>query len=268
MSIATLYDVHGNLPRPRSGAAEIPDDATIVVGGDVVAAGPEPSETLERLRALGDRVALAARQHRPRADAGRARACTGRAARRDAGALTDEQIAFLHGLPPTVQIDRMLYCHATPRNDVDIFTERTPEERSRRCSRTSTPTSSLRSHAHAVRAHDRRQARDQLRQRRRAVRGRARRVLDTRPRAPAHGVRRSAAGATQLATRRSSTSPNVGSDLVPIGRVGRPHGIDGSFFVEGPERARRCVRDRRDASMSDGVPVKIVGRSAGRRAAR
>jgi predicted phosphodiesterase len=44
-------------------------------------------------------------------------------------ALTDEQIAFLHGLPPTVQIGRTLYCHATPRNDVDIFTERTPEQR-------------------------------------------------------------------------------------------------------------------------------------------
>ena len=24
------------------------------------------------------------------------------------------------------------------------------------------------------------------------------------------------------------------ADLVPIGRVGRPHGIDGAFFVEGP----------------------------------
>ena len=30
----------------------------------------------------------------------------------------------------------------------------------------------------------------------------------------------------------------MGSDLVPVGRVGRPHGLDGSFFVEGPsERA-------------------------------
>jgi predicted phosphodiesterase len=28
-----------------------------------------------------------------------------------------------------VQIGRTLFCHATPRNDVDIFTERTPEER-------------------------------------------------------------------------------------------------------------------------------------------
>jgi predicted phosphodiesterase len=44
-------------------------------------------------------------------------------------ALTAEQIAFLYGLPPTVQIGDLLFCHATPRNDVDIFTERTPEQR-------------------------------------------------------------------------------------------------------------------------------------------
>jgi predicted phosphodiesterase len=43
--------------------------------------------------------------------------------------LTDEQISFLHELPPTVQVDRVLYCHASPRNDLDIFTELTPEER-------------------------------------------------------------------------------------------------------------------------------------------
>ena len=30
----------------------------------------------------------------------------------------------------------------------------------------------------------------------------------------------------------------MGSDLVPIGRVGKPHGLDGSFFVEGPSEAR------------------------------
>ena len=26
----------------------------------------------------------------------------------------------------------------------------------------------------------------------------------------------------------------MGSELVPVGRVGRPHGLDGAFFVEGP----------------------------------
>jgi 16S rRNA processing protein RimM len=54
----------------------------------------------------------------------------------------------------------------------------------------------------------------------------------------------------------------VGSDLVPIGRVGRPHGIDGSFFVEGPS-------ERADAFAAgatvyvDGAPVKIIGSKRG-----
>jgi len=29
----------------------------------------------------------------------------------------------------------------------------------------------------------------------------------------------------------------AGGDLVPLGRVGRPHGVDGSFFVEGASAA-------------------------------
>jgi putative phosphoesterase len=112
--IATLYDIHGNLPALEAVLAEIPEDATIVVGGDVVAGGEHPSETLERLRALGDRV----RWLRGNADRELTRA-----------KLSAEQIEFLHSRPPTVQIDRVLYCHATPRNDMDVFTERTPEER-------------------------------------------------------------------------------------------------------------------------------------------
>jgi predicted phosphodiesterase len=44
-------------------------------------------------------------------------------------ALSQEQIDFLLGNPPTAQIGDVLYCHASPRNDLDIFTERTPEER-------------------------------------------------------------------------------------------------------------------------------------------
>jgi predicted phosphodiesterase len=43
-------------------------------------------------------------------------------------ALTADQIRFLHALPATVEIGDMLFCHATPRNDLDIFTSRTPEE--------------------------------------------------------------------------------------------------------------------------------------------
>jgi putative phosphoesterase len=113
--IATLYDIHGNLAALEAVLAEVPDEATIVVGGDVCFRGDQPAETLERLRALGDRVVWV----------------RGNTDREPPGEMdvSDEQRAFLHGLPPTAEIDRVLYVHASPRNDVDIFTERTPEER-------------------------------------------------------------------------------------------------------------------------------------------
>jgi putative phosphoesterase len=127
--VATLYDIHGNLAALEAVLAEVPDDATIVVGGDVVAGGAQPAETLERLRGLGDRVRWlrgnADRELMP-GEPGLAPAGALDATR---AALGDEQIRFLHGLPPTVQIGRVFYCHASPRNDVDIFTERTPEAR-------------------------------------------------------------------------------------------------------------------------------------------
>jgi putative phosphoesterase len=113
--IATLYDIHGNLPALEAVLAEVPEEAAIVVGGDVCFAGEQPAETLERLRALGDRVVWV-------------RGNTDREITTESH-LSEEQVAFLHGLESTVQIDRVLYCHATPRNDMDIFTERTPEER-------------------------------------------------------------------------------------------------------------------------------------------
>jgi putative phosphoesterase len=129
MHVATLYDLHGNVNALEAVLHETPDEATIVVGGDVCAGGTHPSETLERLRALGERVVWlrgnADRELTP-GEKGLAPAEVIEATR---AALTAEQIAFLYGLPPTVQIGHVLFCHATPRNDVDIFTERTPEER-------------------------------------------------------------------------------------------------------------------------------------------
>ena len=56
MAVAALYDIHGNLPALEAVLAEVPGDATIVVGGDICAGGGQPSETLSRLRGLGDRV--------------------------------------------------------------------------------------------------------------------------------------------------------------------------------------------------------------------
>jgi 16S rRNA processing protein RimM len=49
----------------------------------------------------------------------------------------------------------------------------------------------------------------------------------------------------------------VGSELVPVGRVGKPHGLDGSFFVDGPsERAETFASG--STLYADGEPVKIV----------
>ncbi len=129
MSVAALYDIHGNLAALEAVLAEVPDDATILVGGDICAGGEQPSETLSRLRGLGDRVAWlrgnADRELHPDEE-GLASPEFLEKARSE---LSEEEIEFLHELPPTQRIGDVLYCHASPRNDLDIFTERTPEER-------------------------------------------------------------------------------------------------------------------------------------------
>jgi putative phosphoesterase len=129
VSVATLYDVHGNLPALEAVLREIPNEATIVIGGDVAAGGADPSGTLERLRALGDRVVWVRGNADRELYPGEEGLAPPGALDETRERLTEEQVAFLHALPPTARIDRVLYCHATPRNDVDIFTERTPEGR-------------------------------------------------------------------------------------------------------------------------------------------
>jgi putative phosphoesterase len=129
VAVAALYDIHGNLPALEAVLAEVPEDATFVVGGDVVAGGDQPSETLARLRSLGDRV----RWVRGNADRelfpGEGGLVPEPLVEETRSRLSEAEIGFLHELPETQQIGDVLYCHASPRNDVDIFTERTPEER-------------------------------------------------------------------------------------------------------------------------------------------
>ena len=47
------------------------------------------------------------------------------------------------------------------------------------------------------------------------------------------------------------------SDRVPIGRVGRPHGIDGAFFVEQPADDGAGGRPAR-RFLAGGEPVEVV----------
>jgi 16S rRNA processing protein RimM len=54
----------------------------------------------------------------------------------------------------------------------------------------------------------------------------------------------------------------VGSELVPIGRVGKPHGLDGSFFVEGPSEREEAFANGATVYV-DGEAVEIVGSRRG-----
>ena len=142
MRVAALYDVHGNLPALEAVLADVEREGAdvVVVGGDMVS-GPMPSKTLERLRALGDR----ARFLRGNADRHVLESIEGPASDDPidrfghwaAQQLGDEQRAFLRQLPLTQVVDvdglgAVLFCHATPYDDEEIFTRLTPDDRMRR----------------------------------------------------------------------------------------------------------------------------------------
>lgn len=123
MRVAALYDVHGNLPALEAVLAEVETETpdVVLVGGDV-SAGPFPVEALELLRGLGDRaVWIRGNADRQLGDW-------------PAAQLSDEQRAFLAGLPETVVVDvdglgPVLFCHGSPRSDEEILTERSPDAR-------------------------------------------------------------------------------------------------------------------------------------------
>jgi putative phosphoesterase len=139
--IAALADIHGNLPALEAVLAEIdrenPD--LIVVCGDV-ASGPMPAETVDRLQTLRH-----ARFVSGNADRGLIEAFDGKTDAVMPGPFADwcakkisrQQRDFLASFEPSVTVDdvdglgRVLLCHASPRNDVDIFTAGTPAERVR-----------------------------------------------------------------------------------------------------------------------------------------
>ncbi len=142
MRIAALYDIHGNLPALNAVLAELeavqPD--LIVLGGDIVS-GPMPKQTLERLGQLGNKVS-ALRGNGDREvvtafdDLPLARSVpeeVREVTRWVAQQLEQSQRDFLAQLPehrtlPVEGLGDVLFCHATPRNDEEIFTPITPQE--------------------------------------------------------------------------------------------------------------------------------------------
>ena len=142
MRIAAIYDIHGNLPALEAVVADIHRERVdrIVVGGDVVP-GPMPRETIDYLRQLdipvsfirgnGDREVLARING---IETGAVPEQFREAMQWNAAQLRPDDIALLESWPPTLRLafeplGEVLFCHATPRNDTDIFTRLTPDDR-------------------------------------------------------------------------------------------------------------------------------------------
>lgn len=142
MPVAAIYDIHANLPALEAVLEDIrlAKAERIVVGGDVLP-GPMPRETIQFLLNLdipvqfihgnGDREVLA--RMRGIETSGvpeKFRSVIDWTAQQ----LQPEHEQLLAAWPSTLQLDigglgTVLFCHATPRNDTEIFSRNTPEER-------------------------------------------------------------------------------------------------------------------------------------------
>lgn len=139
--VAAIYDIHGNLPALEAVLHDIrqADVDLVVVGGDVVP-GPMPRETLACLLDLdlpvqfiqgNGEVAVLAEM------AGRASSVPEQfreGIRWNAQQLLPEHKQLLASWPKTRRVrirdlGAVLFCHATPRSETEVFTRLTSEDR-------------------------------------------------------------------------------------------------------------------------------------------
>ena len=135
MRVAALADIHGNLPALEAVLVEVDREKPdlVVFCGDV-SSGPMPAETIDLLRTI-----KGARFVRGNADRGLIEVFDGHPPPQMPGPYADwasaqldrSQRDFLAGFEPSVQIERILFCHAVPANDTDVFTVETPDDRVR-----------------------------------------------------------------------------------------------------------------------------------------
>lgn len=141
MRVAAISDIHGNLPALEAVLAEVEQERPdlVVFCGDV-ASGPMPAETIELLMSLrGPRFV------KGNADRGLVDEFDGKPPKEMSGPFADwcasqittRQRDFLDSFEDKVVVDgvdglgRVLFCHASPRNDTDVFTVETPIDRMR-----------------------------------------------------------------------------------------------------------------------------------------
>src|SRR5438067_2658691 len=142
MRTPAIYDIHGNLPALEAVLHDIHNAHVdqVIVGGDVVP-GPMPRESLGALLELdipvqfihgnGDREVVATM-------AGEETSAVPERFREvirwNAEQLSPEDERLLASWPLTLRLEipaigQVLFCHATPRKDTDVFTRLTPEDR-------------------------------------------------------------------------------------------------------------------------------------------
>ena len=140
MRVAALYDIHANIHALEATLRDVDELGVdlIVIGGDV-AWGPFPLETIERLRALGDR-ALFVRGNADREVAWRLTEGLGPEEAAVTGWCADridaEDRAFLMSFPEAqiLEVDGLgpaRFCHGSPRSDEEKITPATPDRRLR-----------------------------------------------------------------------------------------------------------------------------------------
>jgi predicted phosphodiesterase len=135
MRVLTLFDIHANVEALDAVLADprAADPDVVVVGGDAVP-GPFGRETLARL----DRLAVPVRWIRGNGERELAEAVAAaqpadetidRTPWITAAEIGDEPALALGALPLTVEIDGVLYCHASPRRDDEMLTRLSAAER-------------------------------------------------------------------------------------------------------------------------------------------
>lgn len=143
MRVAALYDIHGNLPALEAVLQDVRQAGVdqMIVGGDVLP-GPIPRETIACLLDLdiptqfiqgnGDREVLT--QRRGAQSSMPLPEQVLEVLRWTAQQLLPEDEQLLASWPQTLRFEipslgGVLFCHATPRNDTEIFTRLTADDR-------------------------------------------------------------------------------------------------------------------------------------------
>jgi putative phosphoesterase len=119
--LALLYDIHGNLPAVEAVLADASDAGEFLLGGDYATAGAWPRETVERLKEVENATWIRGNADRWLADRHDAPPPIDEIAARTAELLGDELVAELVALPESTEVGDTLYCHASPRSDMQSF---------------------------------------------------------------------------------------------------------------------------------------------------